>query len=193
MCEPTTIIMLTTLAVSAASAYVTMDGQNAMVEQQAETANSNTREAYRVAQENDRSAQAQAFESQTDRQRQAAQQLSLARVVAAEGGGSLASRAININAGAAEDYSRIDASLQNQRSSVRGQMAAAQVQNQQAMSQASAAFKANQIGFVSSVAGAAMEAGGSYYQQSAVKKKAKGYTPATGNTAWFSGNNGMGD
>lgn len=165
MCEPTTLLALGALAVSAAGSYASMQGQNAMVEQQAETANNNTREAYRVAQENDRAAQAQAFEQQTDRSRKAAQDLSVARVVAAEGGGSLAARAINIAAGADEDYSRIDASLTNQRSAIRGQIAAAQTQNADAMAMASSQFKANQISFFSNVTQAAVGAGTSYYDR----------------------------
>jgi hypothetical protein len=142
-----------------------MQGQNAMVEQQAETANRNTAEGYRVAQENDRAAQAQAFEQQTDRSRKAARDLSVARVVAAEGGGSLAARAINIAAGADEDYSRIDASLTNQRSAIRGQIAAAQTQNADAMAMASSQFKANQIRFFSDVGQAAASAGTGYYDR----------------------------
>lgn len=174
MCDPISIAVAS-LAVSTLGSFATLQGQNAAIEQQAEAANNNTREAYRVAQENDRAAQAQAFEAQTDRMRQAAQQTSMARVIAAEGGGDLASRLININAGAAEDYSRIDASLSNQRSAVRGQMGAAQVQNADAMAAATAAGKANQIGFVSSVASAAMDTGSTIYRQSAAEKKAKGY------------------
>jgi hypothetical protein len=164
MCEPTTIALLA-LAASTAGSFVAMQGQNAMVEQQAETANNNTREGYRVAQENDRAAQAQAFEQQTDRMRKAAQDLSVARVVAAEGGGSLAARAINIAAGADEDYSRIDASLSNQRSSIRGQIAAAQTQNADAMTMASSQFKANQIRFFSDVGQAAVSAGTGYHDR----------------------------
>ncbi|MDR6455498.1 virion core protein, T7 gp14 family [Variovorax paradoxus] len=163
MCEPTTIALL---AVAAAGAFAQKSASDAAVMQQAETANNNTREGYRVAQESDRAAQAQAFEAQTDRTRKAAQQLSMARVIAAEGGGSLAARAININAGAAEDYSRIDASLANQRSTVRGQVAAAQTQNADALGAANAAFGANQIRFLSSIGSAAAGAGAREYGQS---------------------------
>lgn len=162
MCEPTTIALL---AVAAAGAFAQKSASDAAVMQQAETTNNNTRESYRVAQENDRAAQAQAFEAQTDRTRKAAQQLSMARVIAAEGGGSLAARAININAGAAEDYSRIDASLANQRSTIRGQVAAAQTQNADALGAANASFGANQIRFLSSVASAAAGSAAREYGQ----------------------------
>lgn len=161
------------LAMASASAYAAKAGADAMVTQQAETANNQTREAYRVAQENDRAAQAQAFEAQTDRMRQASRELAMARVASAEGGGSLAARAINIQAGAAEDFSRIDAGLREQRSAVRGQVAAAQVGNIDALNMASTQFKANQVQFFSRVADAGISAGERHYKRQSDLKLAQ--------------------
>lgn len=137
----------------------------------------NAREGYRVAQENARNADAQAFEAQTDRARKAQQQLSMARVIAAQNGGSLAARAININAGAAEDYSRIDAGLTNQRSSVQGQMAALQTQSQDAVAQTRAQFSANQTQFLSTVGSAAVSSAGMAYSNMSAIDAAKNKTP----------------
>ncbi len=139
------------LLVAGVGGLLQKSAADAAVTQQAETENNNTRERYRVAQENDRAAQAEAFEAQTDRSRKAARQLSMARLISAEGGGSLAARAMNINASAAEDFSRIDASLNNQRSSVRGEIAAIQTSNLDALAEAKTKYKANQIRYFTDV------------------------------------------
>ncbi|MHC0508787.1 virion core protein, T7 gp14 family [Achromobacter aegrifaciens] len=161
------------LAVSVAGAAMQQKASNNAVEAQAETNNRNTAEGYRTAQEESRQNDAQAFEAQTDRARKAQQQLSMARVIAAQGGGSLAARAININAGAAEDYSRIDASLANQRSSTQGKMAALQAQSQDAMAQASAQMSANRTNFLASAGSAAVSAAGMAYSNISTEELAK--------------------
>lgn len=152
MCEPTTIIML---GMAVAGAIAQNQASNDAVMNQAEVSNRNTAEGYRVAQQNEREASAQAFEQQTDRMREVARQTSMARVVAAQGGGSLAANAINIAAAGDEDYSRIDASLSNQKSTVRDQMAALQTGNKDALASSQIALKGNQIKFFSDVGGAA--------------------------------------
>lgn len=167
MCEPTTIAMLAVAVVGAVTQKSVADKAAA---QQAEAVNNSTRESYRVAQEQDRAAQAQAFEAQTDRVRKASQQLSMARVIAAQGGGSLAARAININAGAAEDYSRIDASLTNKRASVLGAMAAGQTQNADALASVNTTLQGNQVQFLSSIGSAAVTAGAGSYAKATERK-----------------------
>lgn len=164
------------LAVSAAGAMMQKNAADNAAEANAKAQENNTREGYRVAQENARNADAQAFEAQTDRARKAQQQLSMARVIAAQGGGSLAARAININAGAAEDYSRIDAGLSNQQSSVRGQLAALQTQSQDAVSQSNSAFAANRTSFLSNVGSAAVGAAGMAYSNMSAIETAKNKT-----------------
>lgn len=155
MCEPTTIAML---GMAVAGAVAQNQASNAAAYNQAEVANRNTAEGYRVAQQQERSASAQAFEQQTDRMRQTSRQLSMARVIAAQGGGSFAANAINIAAAGDEDYSRIDAGLSNQKSTVRDQMAALQAGNNDALLSAQTAFKGNQIKFFSDIGGAAANA-----------------------------------
>lgn len=165
------------LAVTAASAVMQQNAADNAADAQAKAQANNTREGYRVAQENARNADAQAFEAQTDRARKAQQQLSMARVVAAQGGGSLAARAININAGAAEDYSRIDAGLENQRSSVQGQMAALQTQSKDAVAQTNATFSANNTRFLTTIGSGAVSAGGMAYSNMSAIDAAKNTVP----------------
>lgn len=155
---------------SAAATKVSSDN---MAKAQAKAADANAAEGYRVAQESDRKAQAEAFEAQTDSSRKAAQKLSMARVIAAEGGGSLAARAINIQSAANEDASRIDASLRSTRSSIQGQVAAIKVQNAQAIAAASTAMQANQIRFMSSVAQAGVSYGVDKYKKETEIETAK--------------------
>lgn len=172
MCEPTTIIML---GMAVAGAVAQNQASNDAVMSQAETANRNTAEGYRVAQQNERNASAQAFEQQTDRMRQVARQTSMARVIAAQGGGSLAANAINIAAAGDEDYSRIDASLSNQKSSVRDQMAALQTGNQDALASSQIALKASQVKFFSDVGGAAANSYVGYTNRQSQQKLAQNY------------------
>ncbi|WP_208511954.1 hypothetical protein [Variovorax paradoxus] len=165
MCEPTSISLIASAAISAVGAGVQYRNSISSSSAQAEAANRNTAEGYRVAQEGERAAAAKAFEQQTDRMREVARKTSMARVVAAEGGGSLAANAINIAAAGDEDFSRIDASLRNQKSSVRDQMAALQTGNQDALLSAQTAFKGAQIKFFGDSAASGIAAYGSYARQ----------------------------
>ncbi|WP_440531799.1 virion core protein, T7 gp14 family [Variovorax sp. YR566] len=172
MCEPSTIVML---GMAVAGAVAQNQTSNAAVMNQAEVANRNTAEDYRVAQQQDRNAAAQAFEQQTDRMRQTSRQLSMARVVAAQGGGSLAANAINISAAADEDFSRVDAGLSNQKSTVRDQVAALHAGNQDAVLSANTALKGNQIKFFSDVGNAAATAYVTSSNRASQKKTAQNY------------------
>jgi hypothetical protein len=173
MCEPTTIAML---VIAAAGALTANKANNDAIESSAEANNSNVAEGYRVAQQSERKAQAQAFEQQTDRMRETSRQLSLARVVSAEGGGSLAANAINIAAAGDEDFSRIDTSLTNQRGTVRDQMAALQTGNLDALKTAEVAGKNSQIKFFTDVGGAAANAYVGASNRASQKKLAQNYS-----------------
>ncbi|KVD68719.1 hypothetical protein WK94_23465 [Burkholderia ubonensis] len=151
------------LAVTAASAVVQNQQQNRAIEAQADAANRNTEMSYMAAQANQQELDRQAFEQRTDRARAAARQLAQARVLAAQGGGSLAAMAVNITGAAADDFSRIDVSTDNQKSSLRSQMGAAAIQNQSAQNGFAAQGRANAIGTGLSVANAAVSAGAMYY------------------------------
>ena len=172
MCEPSTIVML---GMAVAGAVAQNQASNAAVMNQAEIANRNTAEGYRVAQQQERNVAAQAFEQQTDRMRQTTRELSMARVVAAQGGGSLAASAINIAASADEDFSRIDAGLSNQKSTVRDQVAALHAGNQDAVLSANTALKGNQIKFFSDVSNAAATAYVTSSNRASQKKTAQNY------------------
>ncbi|WP_325341607.1 virion core protein, T7 gp14 family [Xylophilus sp.] len=163
------------LAVSAAGALAQRQASNAALSQQAETANNNLRLTYAANQEQSRAADAQAFEQQTDRARKAAQQLSMARVIAAQGGGSLTARAINIQAGAAEDYSRIDAGLRNTRSSIQSSNAAAITSTQDKLDQINAGYSASNLQFFTSLAGGAANAYTGEHARTTQKNLAKNY------------------
>ncbi|MDM0006450.1 hypothetical protein QTI51_09580 [Variovorax sp. J22G73] len=165
-----------TLAVSAAGAYAQKQSSDKAVIAQAEAQNANTAEGYRVAQEQSRAAAAQAFEQQTDRARKATQQVSMARVLAAQGGPSLAANAINITAGAADDFSRIDAGLTNQQATARDKMAALQTNNQSQLAVDEAMLGANQTKFFSQVGAAAVSAGAGAYSKSLAVDSAKNFT-----------------
>lgn len=181
MCEPTTIMLLGSALVSGIGAVAANNASNDAIMAQAEANNRNTAEGYRVAQENDRAAAAQAFEKQTDRSRQAARQLAMARVLAAEGGGSLEANAFNISASAAEDFSRIDAGLTNTIASNRQQMGALQTQNADALASAATQIKASNNKLVGDVAGIAVSTGAKYFsnqsQLNVAKNKTADYKP----------------
>lgn len=197
MCEPTTIALIASAAISAVGAGVQYNNANKAAEAQAEAVNRNTAEGYRVAQEQDRAAAAAAFEKQTDRMRQTSRQLSLARVIAAEGGGSLAANAINISASAAEDFSRIDTSLDNQHAAVRGQMAAMQSQNADTLASAQVALNGAQTKFFGDIAATGVNAYSGYAAQQSRAKLANNYVSEADQKKivhpWASGRRGMGD
>ncbi|KWH50726.1 hypothetical protein [Burkholderia cepacia] len=172
MCGPAAI-PLVMLAVSAASAVVQNSQQNRAIEAQAESANRNTEMQYMAAQANQQALDEQAFEQRTDRARAAARQLAQARVFAAQGGGSLSAMAINITGAQADDFSRIDASTANQKSSIRSQMGAAAISNQSAIDGFAAQGRANAVGTGMSLASAAAQAGASYYSNVQQENTAK--------------------
>jgi hypothetical protein len=191
MCFPLAIPLLM-LAVSAAGAVAQKQASDRAVIQQAETNNNNTREGYRVAQEQTRAADAQAFEQQTDRARKASQELSMARVISAQGGGSLASRAINITAGAADDFSRIDTSLSNLHSSGQDKLAALQTGNLDALAASQNSLAANQTRMGAQIGAAAASAAGTAYSNDLGINQAKYFTkPVIPDN--FGGNLGIGD
>ncbi|WP_458259371.1 virion core protein, T7 gp14 family [Burkholderia multivorans] len=162
MCGPA-VVPLVMLAVTAASAVVQNQMQNRSIEAQAEAANKNLEMSYLAAQNNQRAIDEQAFEQRTDRARAAARQLAQARVLAAQGGGSLAAMAVNITGAEAEDLSRIDASAANQKSSISSQMGAAAVSNQSTVAGLSAQGRANAVGTGLNIANGAVSAGSMYY------------------------------
>lgn len=151
------------LAVTAASAVVQNQQQNRSIEAQAEATNRNTEMSYMAAQANQQELDRQAFEQRTDRARAAARQLAQARVLSAQGGGSLAAMAVNITGAEAEDLSRIDVSTDNQKSSIRSEMGAAAIQNQSAQAGFAAQGRAGAIGTGLGLANAAVSAGSAYY------------------------------
>lgn len=109
------------LAVAAASAAVQHDQQNKAIEAQQDAAYKTAVSNQMAVKANQDAVDTQAFEQRTDRAREAARQLAMARVVSAQGGGSLASMAINISGAAADDFSRIDVNAANQKSTMTGQ------------------------------------------------------------------------
>ncbi|MET3494396.1 virion core protein, T7 gp14 family [Variovorax boronicumulans] len=197
MCEPTTITLIASAAVSAVGAVAANNANNDAIMAQADANNRNTAEGYRVAQENDRAAAAQAFEKQTDRSRQAARQLSMARVLAAQGGGSLEANAINISAAAAEDFSRIDTGLTNTIASNRQQMGALQTQNADALASASVQVKASNSKLTGDLAGIAVSTGTKYFSNEKAQWMAEHHVPEMLRKRqafqWATGTKGMGD
>lgn len=194
MCDP---VSLTMLAVAVVGGGMAKNANDKAIVAQAQANSNNTREAYRAAQEGDRSNKAAAFEATTDRMRQTQRQLSMARVIAAEGGGSLAANAINIAAGSDEDTSRIEAGVRNQSSSVRDTMAAAQTSNADALTSAQVSLGNNQTKFLTDIASAGAGAYvGSAQRQSQIKIANNFVSDAERRKLihpWASGTKGMGD
>lgn len=163
------------MAVSAAGAYAQKQASDRAVVTQAETANSNLSATYAANQEQSRQAAAQAFEQQTDRMQKASQQISMARVLAAQGQGDLASRAINITADAANDYSRIDTGLGNTQSSILSANAAGAVANAGQLAAANASLAANQTRFFSQVGSSAVQIGAMEFGDASKVNNAKNF------------------
>jgi hypothetical protein len=109
------------LAVTAASAAVQHNQQNKAIEAQQDAAYKTAVSNEMAVKANQDAVDTQAFAQRTDRAREAARQLAMARVVSAQGGGSLASMAINISGAAADDFSRIDVNADSQKSTLLGQ------------------------------------------------------------------------
>jgi hypothetical protein len=145
MCNPIAVVAV----MSVAAAALQKNASDRQLEAQAEAVKDNTLATYAANQETARANATAAFEQQTDRARKAVSQLSLARVIAAETGGSLSARAMNIEASAAEDYSRIDAGLKNANASVASANAAQAVATRSQLDQINTGFKANQLTFFS--------------------------------------------
>lgn len=149
---------MTVMAVT--SAVVQKSNADTMARNQARSINDNALATYAANQETARQAAQQAFEQQTDRARAASQQLAQARVLAAQGGGSLAARAFNIQSGEAEDFARIDASLSNQLGSIRQADANVALMTSDKINAVNDQFHANQVKFFSDIGSAAASAYG---------------------------------
>jgi hypothetical protein len=189
MCEPATLTALGTAAASAASsagtmalvsaavaaagAYASKNASDKAAVATATAQNRNTSEKYRQIQAAQEAAALAAREKMTDRSRQASLALSMARVSAAEGGGSLEARAINIAGDLDEDLSRIDTSLDNQLASGQDQLAAASAGSLGAQEQLQTQVSNNQMKFFTDTAGGAMNAYGNFNRQTSQQKLAK--------------------
>lgn len=156
MCNP--VAVMAVMAVT--SAVVQKTNSDTMARNQAKAIKDNALATYAANQETARQAAKQAFEQQTDRARSASQQLAQARVLAAQGGGSLAARAFNIQSGEAEDFARIDASLSNQLGSLRQADANVALMTSDKISAVNDQFHANQVKFFSDIGSAAASAYG---------------------------------
>lgn len=109
---------------------------------------------------------------------------------------ALAANAINIAAGADEDFSRIDASRSNQKSSVRDQMAALQTQNQDALASSQIAVKGAQPKFFSDLGSTAVNAYGVHAKQTEAEIRQTYVSEAVRKKAafrWATGTKGVGD
>jgi len=102
--------------------------------------------------------------------------LSMARVIAAEGGGGLEARARNIAAAAATDSSRIEENRLSGISSTRSGMAAGALQNDQTQADAAATSKAATVQFLTSLASTAANAYGSKVREQKLMDSMKNNT-----------------
>lgn len=167
------------LAVTAASAAVQHNQQNKAIEAQQDASYKTALSQQMAIKANKDSVDAQAFQERTDRAREAARQLAMARVVSAQGGGSLASMAVNITGAAADDFSRIDVNAANQKSTLTGQAGAVaqgeQSQNTGFELQATANNVNTGLQIGSAAASAAASTYGNMNQEAMAKKY--GYNP----------------
>lgn len=167
------------LAVTAASAAVQYNQQNKAIDAQQDAAYKTAVSNQMAVKANQDAVDTQAFVQRTDRAREAARQLAMARVVSAQGGGSLASMAVNISGAAADDFSRIDVDAANQKSTLTGQ-SGAMLQNLDSQNKGLALqAKANTMNTGLQIGSAAVQAGAMTYSnmnQEALAKK-YGYTP----------------
>lgn len=160
-------------AVSAAvQAYTAKEG----IEAQSAADAQNIREQYAAQAEQERQAQAQAAEQMTDRMRQAHRQLSLARVLQAEGAGGLRGRAENILASANEDVSRLTVSRDGAVAAIRGDQNAARVAHEGRSAVLKQEGRNNTVRFISNLAAAGASAYGSSAAKAADVKAAQGMT-----------------
>lgn len=158
MSDPVTAAYVVSALAAAASVGVQYDQGRKQVQANQDAADANTHEQYRVAQEQERAAQAQASEQMTDRMREASRQLSVARVLDAEGGASFASQAINIQAGEDEDIARIGTSLKNAQSGMRDDMNAIRVSQKNANASFASQSGAIRARFLTEIGGTAANA-----------------------------------
>ena len=171
--DPITIAFLVaSLAAAASQAYM----GNRASKAQAEAVERNAGEQYAAASEQERQAGVQAGEKMTDRMRSAAQQLSMARVMAAEGAGGLRGRADNILSGAAEDTSRIQGGLTNVRSGIRQDVNAIRVAAEGQGAAIQSQGEAIRVRFLSDVGTAAMGAYAGSVKRASDVNNAKGFT-----------------
>lgn len=164
--------MAVSVAASTAGAVVQHNQQNKSIEAQAAAANRNTEMQYAAAQAQQEQVDQQAFEQRTDRARQAARQLAQARVIAAQGGGSLAANAINITGALGDDLSRIDVSAENQKATLRGQQGAALVADQGTISGLEAQGTANNVNMGLQIGQSVVSSAASAYGASSAQSSA---------------------
>lgn len=171
--DPITIAFLVaSLAAAASSAYMGKKASDA----QAEAVEKNAAEQYSASSEQERQAGVQGAEKMSDRMRSAAQQLSMARVMAAEGAGGLRGRADNILASAAEDTSRIQAGVANVQSGIRQDMNAIRVAAEGQGAAIASQGQAIRTRFLTDVGTAAMGAYAGSVKRDSEIKTAKGFT-----------------
>lgn len=164
------------MMMTAVTAVVANNRQNAAIEAQAEAENHNIAESYRAAQEQSREADAQAFQQRTDRANAAARQIALARVAAAEGRGSLASMAVNITGAEADDMSRIDVNNANMHSSAQQQIGALHQRGLDTAAGLRVQASNATATFATSIAKGALAAGATYYENKTAEAAAKNPT-----------------
>jgi hypothetical protein len=146
------------LALSAVSAAVQYDTSKKNNQAAQDAADANAFENQRANQEQARAAQAAASEAMSDRMREARRRLSIARVLDAEGGGSFAAQAINIQAAENEDIARIGASTANAQSSLRDDANVIRVAQKNANSQIATEAGAIRARFLTEIGSAAANA-----------------------------------
>ena len=203
MCLPLALIpvamAVASAAATAAGAYVQHQDSNKAAVAAQVAQNTNTESQYNVDLVNQRADAQQAFVQMTARNQQAAKQTALARVIAAQGGGSLSAQAINITGGEAADESQITANLAQQDSTLRDNMAALYTNDQSQAALTTAKFGANNDTFFSQVGSGVMSAAstgfGQYQTQVNAQNNASDYKlPSKGpGTQIFNGNTGIGD
>lgn len=174
MADPVTIVMI-----GAAITQRMMERQALKAE--ARDAAKNESLTQRALEQQGFEVQEQTAQQMTDRMAEAARRMSMARVMAAEGVGSLESQATNIEAGKAEDLSRIQRSGRNQLSTLGDQRL---TQNRQTRAQMSSIRQRNRASQVKMVLNVATAAAGGYMQaQQAAQMKTLAAKGATGLSA----------
>jgi hypothetical protein len=135
------------------------------IEEQGRRVNFQESLAYRDIENAETQAGEEAGAAMTDRMREAARALSMARLIAAEGTGSLAARAQNVNASAAEDLGRIDRNFRRTRFAFLQDREQTRINADLERQSLRNQGKANRYQFMSDAFGAAADAGLSYYNE----------------------------